>query len=73
MFEALPFDAAAARTYGRVAADLRRKGRKPAARAFDALIASVAIANDLRLYTVNPGDFAGIDELALVAVPHPDG
>ena len=71
-FEPLPFDAPAARAFGRVAADLRRFGRKPAARAFDALIAAVAVANDLPLYTVNPQDFRGIDGLAVVDVPHPD-
>ena len=71
-FEAIAFDAAAARTFGRVAATLRRAGRKPAARAFDALIASVAIANDLPLYTCNPQDFTGIPDLDLRAVPHPD-
>jgi len=32
-FEPLPFDAAAARAFGRVAASLRHAGRKPAARA----------------------------------------
>jgi hypothetical protein len=42
-FDALAFDPAAARAFGRVAAVLRRAGRKPAARAYDALIASVAI------------------------------
>jgi len=71
-FEPLPFDAAAARAFGRVAASLRGAGRKPAARAFDALIAATSIANGLPLYTVNPGDFTGIDDLEVVAVPHPD-
>ena len=71
-FEPLPFDAAAARAFGRVAASLRRAGRKPAARAYDALIAATSIANGLPLYTVNPADFAGIDELEVVSVPHPD-
>lgn len=71
-FEPLPFDAAAARAFGRVAASLRRAGRKPAARAYDALIAATAIANGLPLFTVNPGDFAGIEELEVVSVPHPD-
>lgn len=42
-FQALDFDAAAARAFGRVAASLRSRGRKPAARAYDALIAAVAI------------------------------
>ena len=71
-FVPLPFDEAAARVFGRVAADLRGAGRKPAARAYDALIAAIAVANGLPLYTVNPDDFAGISELEVVPVPHPD-
>ena len=71
-FDPIPFDAASARAFGRVAASLRRAGRKPAARAYDALIAATAIANSLPLYTCNPSDFAGIDELEVRAVPHPD-
>jgi tRNA(fMet)-specific endonuclease VapC len=70
-FEPLPFDAAAARAFGRVAASLHRAGRKPAARAYDAMIAAIAIANDLPVYTCNPADFHGIDGLEVVAVPHP--
>ena len=72
-FEPLPLDAASARMFGPVAASLRRSGRKPAARAFDALIASIALANRLDVYTCNPDDFAGIDGLNVVPVPHPDG
>lgn len=72
VFEPLPFDAAAARAFGGVAAALRSSGRKPSARAFDALIAATAIANELPLYTCNPRDYAGIDALSLIAVPHPD-
>jgi hypothetical protein len=71
-FDPLPFDASAARAFARVAASLRRAGRKPSARAFDAMIAAVAIANGLPLYTCNPADFAGIDDLDLNAIPHPD-
>jgi predicted nucleic acid-binding protein len=70
-FDPLPFDAAAARAFGRVAASLRRAGRKPAARAYDAMIAATAIANDLPVYTCNPDDFRGIDDLRLVPVPIP--
>jgi tRNA(fMet)-specific endonuclease VapC len=70
-FDPLPFDAAAARAFGRVAASLRRAGRKPAARAYDAMIAAIAIANDLSVHTCNPADFDGIDGLEVVAVPHP--
>lgn len=68
----LPFDAQAARSFGRVAASLRRTGRKTRARAYDAMIAATALANDLALYTCNPQDFAGIDGLTVVAVPVPD-
>lgn len=71
-FDPIPFDGAAARAFGRVAAGLHRKGRKTSARAYDAMIAAVAIANGLPLYSCNPGDFVGIDELNLVAVPHPE-
>lgn len=38
------------------------------ARAYDALIAATALANDLPLYTCNPDDFA-IDGLIVVSVP----
>ena len=71
-FEPLAFDAAAARAFGQVAADLRGAGRKTTARAYDALISSIAIANGLPIHTVNPRDFAGITALQLVAIAHPD-
>jgi predicted nucleic acid-binding protein len=70
-FDALAFDADAARAFGGVAASLRRAGRKTAARAYDAMIAATAIANDLPVYTCNPGDFNGIDGLEVRAVPVP--
>jgi tRNA(fMet)-specific endonuclease VapC len=68
-FVPLPFDAAAARAFGGVAASLRRTGRKAAARAYDAMIAATAIANDLPVYTCNPDDFKGIDGLEVIPVP----
>jgi tRNA(fMet)-specific endonuclease VapC len=67
-FVPLPFDAAAARAFGGVAASLRRAGRKAAARAYDAMIAAIALANGLPIYTCNPGDFSGIDGLEVIAV-----
>ena len=72
VFDPLPFDAAAARSYGRVAASLRNAGRKPQARAFDALIAATALSNSLPVYTCNPKDFDGIDGLTVNQVPHPN-
>ena len=71
-FDPLPFDADAARAFGQVAGSLRRSGRKASARAYDAMIAAVALANGLPLYTCNPDDFSAIDGLTVVAVPHPD-
>lgn len=71
-FDPLPFDADAARAFGQVAASLRRSGRKAAARAYDAMIAAIAMANGLSLYTCNPDDFAGIDGLTVITVVHPD-
>jgi tRNA(fMet)-specific endonuclease VapC len=71
-FAPLPFDAAAARAFGQVAALLRRAGRKPAARAYDAMIASTALALDLPLYTCNPTDFTGIDGLQVTPRPTTD-
>ncbi len=70
-FEPIPFDASAARAFGRVAASLRRSGRKTTARSYDAMIAATAIAHELPLYTCNPADFNDITGLDVVAVPVP--
>ena len=70
-FDPLPFDAAAARAFGRVALSLRRAGRRPAARSYDAMIAATALANDLPIYTANAEDFRDIDGLDVVAVEVP--
>lgn len=67
-FDTVPFDKAAAHAFGVVAASLRRVGRKPAARSFDAAIAATALAHDLPLFTANAGDVAHIDGLDVVSV-----
>lgn len=67
-FEPLPFDTEAARTFGLVSAAVLAAGRKPRRRIADLMIASIAIANRLPLYTTNPGDFTGLDDLATVVV-----
>jgi predicted nucleic acid-binding protein len=72
-FDPLPFDAPAARVFGQVSASLRRSGHRTTARSYDAMIAAIAIANELPLYTCNPDDFRGIDALEVVSVPHPGG
>ena len=70
-FDVLPFDGDCARAFGGVTAALRTSGRKPAARAYDALIAASAIAHGMPL-TCNPADFAGIPRLELRPVTHPN-
>lgn len=67
-FDPIPFDAAAARAFGHVAAELRGTGRKSKARAYDALIAATAISRQLPVYTMNPADFSNITDLDVVAV-----
>jgi predicted nucleic acid-binding protein len=68
-FDALPFDAEAARAYGRVYAAIVAAGRKARGRrAIDMLIAARAVASGLPLYTCNPEDFAGLAGL-LEVVP----
>jgi hypothetical protein len=70
-FDPLPFDADAARAFGAVAESHRNRGRKTRARTYDAMIAAIALANGLPLYTCNPRDFEGIDGLEVVPVELP--
>lgn len=68
-FEAIPFDAAAGRAYGRVFSATVDAGRKPRRRVADLLIAATAAANELPLYTRNSKDFHGLEGLVdVVAV-----
>ena len=64
VFDPLPFDAEAARAYGRVYASVVSTGRKArGARAVDLLIAATALAAGLPLYTRNGDDFRGLGDL----------
>lgn len=65
-FEPIPFDAEAARAYGRVHAAVVAADGQPRRRLVDLLIASVAIAEGLPLYTRNPGDFVGLEPLLTI-------
>jgi predicted nucleic acid-binding protein len=68
-FDPLPFDANAARAYGRIYAAVTTAGRKArGACAVDLLIAASALANDLPLYTRNGNDFAALKGLVEIAV-----
>ena len=65
-WDALPFDADAARAYGRVFAAVRKRGRTHRRRFADLLIAATAASNDLVLYTRNAADFAGLDDIVAI-------
>jgi predicted nucleic acid-binding protein len=68
-FEPLPFDVAAARSYGQIVAAVVEIGRFHRSRVADLLIAATAHANGISLYTRNPDDFTGLDELVeIVAI-----
>jgi predicted nucleic acid-binding protein len=75
-FDPVPFDAEAARIFGRVTAAVIAAGRKPRGRVVDLMIASTAIAEGLPLFTTNPDDFAGLGTLIPIvpvtrpSVPH---
>lgn len=74
IFEPLPFDAEAARQYGVIVAGVVAAGRKPRRREADLMIAAIAAANRLPLYTTNPGDFLGAEgSVNVIAVPRPVG
>ena len=62
-FGALPVDEAVAASYGRLAAAVVDAGRQPRRRVMDLLIAATAHAHGARLYTRNPADFDGLDQL----------
>lgn len=66
----VPFGANAARAYGRVFAAVTATGRKPrGGRAVDLMIAATALAEGLPLFTRNPNDFVGLDDLVeIIAV-----
>ncbi|MHB1594564.1 MAG: PIN domain-containing protein [Streptosporangiaceae bacterium] len=75
-FDPIPFDAEAARIYGRVTAAVITAGRKPRRRIAGLMIAATAIAEGLPLFTTNPGDYTGLESLTPVIpvtrllVPH---
>jgi predicted nucleic acid-binding protein len=68
-FDPLPFDADAARAYGRIYASVLAAGRKARGRrAVDLLIAAIALSHDLPLYTRNADDFVQLDGLRVIAM-----
>jgi predicted nucleic acid-binding protein len=68
-FDPIPFDHEAARAYGRVVATTIAAGRKArGAHTIDLLIAAVALAAELPLYTRNGDDFRHLEDLIDVVV-----
>jgi predicted nucleic acid-binding protein len=65
-FDPIPFDAEAARIYGRVCAAVISAGREPRRRIADLMIAAIAVAENLPLFTTNPDNFKGLDDLLTV-------
>lgn len=66
VFEPIDFDRAAARSYGQIVAAVAAARRSHRRRMADLLIAAVAHAGGLPLYTRNPDDFVGLDGLITV-------
>ncbi|MEV5649134.1 type II toxin-antitoxin system VapC family toxin [Nocardia sp. NPDC052254] len=62
-FDALPFSSIAARRFTSMAKLVVSSGRNPKPRRMDLMIAAIASANDIPLFTRNADDFKGLDAL----------
>lgn len=69
LFDALPFDAAAARECGRLHAAVAQRGGRPRRRAFDLAIAATANVHGVPLLTFNAKDFQIVEDLVDVRAP----
>lgn len=67
-FTPLPVDAMVAVSYGRLVARVVELGREPRARVMDLLIAATAHAYGATLYTRDPADLRGLEDLLTVVV-----
>jgi hypothetical protein len=68
-FDAIPFDAPAARECGRLHAEVARRGGQPRRRALDLAIAATANVLGVPLLTYDTKDFQIIDDLVDVRRP----
>ena len=66
-FDPIPFDVATARSFGQIVAAVADTGHTHRSRVADLLIAAIAHANGLVLYTRNPDDFIGLEDLIQVS------
>jgi predicted nucleic acid-binding protein len=67
-FQPISIDGATARAFATVAHAVKAAGRQPRARIMDLWIAATALALQIPLYTRNPQDFHGLQELIEVRV-----
>lgn len=65
-FDALPIDEAVADSYAQLAARVVQVGRQPRGRVMDLLIAATAHAHNAAVYTRNPNDLIGLDDLITI-------
>ncbi|MEU6580718.1 type II toxin-antitoxin system VapC family toxin [Nocardia sp. NPDC046763] len=65
-FDALPFCTASARRFTSMTKLVVASGRSPKPRKMDLMIAAIASANDLPLFTCNADDFKGLEPLLTV-------
>ena len=68
-FDPIPVDGRVARSYAECAEAVLQAGRNPRPRVFDLLIAATAKVEGAKLYTLNAGDFTGLEDLVEVVNP----
>jgi predicted nucleic acid-binding protein len=68
-FDALPVDDVVSREYGRLASTVVALGRQPRGRVVDLLIAATAAAYDATLWTRNPAELIGLEDLVSIHQP----
>ncbi len=68
-FEPIPVAGRVARSYAECAHAVVVAGRSPRPRVFDLVIAATARVEGARLYTLNPADFTGLEDLVEVVNP----
>ncbi|HEU0090012.1 MAG TPA: PIN domain-containing protein [Pseudonocardiaceae bacterium] len=66
-FDPLPVDDAVADSYAQLAARVTQLGRQPRVRVRDLLIAATAHAHHATVYTRNPDDLSGLNDLITIA------
>lgn len=68
-FDPIPIDGRVARSYAECAQAVLEAGRNPRPRVFDLLIGATARVEGAKLFTLNPADFRGLEDLIEVSAP----